>query len=292
MAHKAGFVNIVGSPNVGKSTLMNQLVGERLSIITSKAQTTRHRIMGIVNGEDFQIVYSDTPGIMNPKYKMQEGMMNFVNSAVSDADVFLLITDVQESEPENEKLWEKIISSDVPKLLIINKIDLIDQTLLENLVEKWALKIPGISILPVCAIEGLNTAFVLDWILRHLPESPAYFDKDQLTDKPERFFACEIIREKILLNYDKEIPYSVEIEVEAFKRDKKITRISAIIYVARETQKAIIIGHQGSMLKKVGTAARIELESFLQEKVFLEMHVKVQKEWRSDDKQLKRFGYL
>lgn len=271
---------------------MNQLVGERLSIITSKAQTTRHRIMGIVNGEDFQIVYSDTPGIMNPKYKMQEGMMNFVNSAVSDADVFLLITDVQESEPENEKLWEKIISSDVPKLLIINKIDLIDQTLLENLVEKWALKIPGISILPVCAIEGLNTAFVLDWILRHLPESPAYFDKDQLTDKPERFFACEIIREKILLNYDKEIPYSVEIEVEAFKRDKKITRISAIIYVARETQKAIIIGHQGSMLKKVGTAARIELESFLQEKVFLEMHVKVQKEWRSDDKQLKRFGYL
>ena len=292
MAHKAGFVNIVGSPNVGKSTLMNQLVGERLSIITSKAQTTRHRIMGIVNGEDFQIVYSDTPGIMNPKYKMQEGMMNFVNSAVSDADVFLLITDVQESEPENEKLWEKIISSDVPKLLIINKIDLIDQTLLENLVEKWALKIPGISILPVCALEGLNTAFVLDWILRHLPESPAYFDKDQLTDKPERFFACEIIREKILLNYDKEIPYSVEIEVEAFKRDKKITRISAIIYVARETQKAIIIGHQGSMLKKVGTAARIELESFLQEKVFLEMHVKVQKEWRSDDKQLKRFGYL
>ncbi len=271
---------------------MNQLVGERLSIITSKAQTTRHRIMGIVNGEDFQIVYSDTPGIMNPKYKMQEGMMNFVNSAVSDADVFLLITDVQESEPENEKLWEKIISSDVPKLLIINKIDLIDQTLLENLVEKWAFKIPGISILPVCALEGLNTAFVLDWILRHLPESPAYFDKDQLTDKPERFFACEIIREKILLNYDKEIPYSVEIEVEAFKRDKKITRISAIIYVARETQKAIIIGHQGSMLKKVGTAARIELESFLQEKVFLEMHVKVQKEWRSDDKQLKRFGYL
>ena len=292
MAHKAGFVNIVGSPNVGKSTLMNQLVGERLSIITSKAQTTRHRIMGIVNGEDFQIVYSDTPGIMNPKYKMQEGMMNFVNSALSDADIFLLITDVEESEPENQNLWEKIVKSEVPKLLIINKIDLIDQKKLEDLVEKWAQKIPGISILPVCALEGLNTKFLLDWILKNLPESPAYFDKDQLTDKPERFFACEIIREKILLNYDKEIPYSVEIEVEAFKREKKITRISAIIYVARDSQKSIIIGHQGSMLKKVGTAARIELEEFLQEKVFLEMHVKVQKEWRSDDKQLKRFGYL
>jgi GTP-binding protein Era len=292
MAHKAGFVNIVGSPNVGKSTLMNQLVGERLSIITSKAQTTRHRIMGIVNGEDFQIVYSDTPGIMNPKYKMQEGMMNFVNSAVSDADIFLLITDVEESEPENQIMWDKIVKSETPKLLIINKIDLIDQKKLEDLVEKWAQKIPGISILPVCALEGLNTQFLLDWILKNLPESPAYFDKDQLTDKPERFFACEIIREKILLNYDKEIPYSVEIEVEAFKREKKITRISAIIYVARDSQKSIIIGHQGSMLKKVGTAARIELEEFLQEKVFLEMHVKVQKEWRSDDKQLKRFGYL
>ncbi len=292
MAHKAGFVNIVGSPNVGKSTLMNQLVGERLSIITSKAQTTRHRIMGIVNGEDFQIVYSDTPGIMNPKYKMQEGMMNFVNSALSDADIFLLITDVEESEPENQNLWDKIVKSEVPKLLIINKIDLIDQKKLEDLVEKWAQKIPGINILPVCALEGLNTKFLLDWILKNLPESPPYFDKDQLTDKPERFFACEIIREKILLNYDKEIPYSVEIEVEAFKREKKITRISAIIYVARDSQKSIIIGHQGSMLKKVGTAARIELEEFLQEKVFLEMHVKVQKEWRSDDKQLKRFGYL
>ncbi|MFM7021912.1 MAG: GTPase Era [Flavobacteriales bacterium] len=292
MAHKAGFVNIVGSPNVGKSTLMNQLVGERLSIITSKAQTTRHRIMGIVNGEDFQIVYSDTPGMIKPHYKMQEGMMNFVSSAVSDADIFLLVTDVEEETPLNEELWEKVAKTTTPKLLIINKIDLIDQQKLEVLVERWAKKLPGVSILPISALNKVNHDIVLQWILKNLPESPPYFDKDQLTDKPERFFTAEIIREKILLNYDKEIPYSVEVEVESFKRDAKITRISVVIYVARDSQKAIIIGHQGSMLKKVGTAARKEMEDFMQEKVFLELHVKVQKEWRSDDKQLKRFGYL
>jgi len=291
-AHKSGFVNIVGSPNVGKSTLMNQLVGERLSIITSKAQTTRHRIMGIVNSDDFQIVYSDTPGMIKPNYKMQEGMMQFVTTAVSDADVFLMVTDVEEVKPSNEELWDKVAKTSTPKLLIINKIDLVDQKKLEEIVESWAKKIPGVSILPISALNGINHEFVLQWILKNLPEGPPYFEKDQLTDKSERFFACEIIREKILLNYDKEIPYSVEVEVESFKREKKITRIAAVIYVARDSQKSIVIGHQGSMLKKVGMEARIELEAFLQEKVFLEMFVKVQKEWRNDDRQLKRFGYL
>lgn len=291
-AHKAGFVNIVGSPNVGKSTLMNHLVGERLSIITSKAQTTRHRIMGIVNGEDFQIVYSDTPGMIKPNYKLQEGMMQFVTTAVSDADIFLLVTDVHEENPLNEELWNKVIKTATPKLLIINKIDLIDQPTLEKLVEKWAAKIPGINILPISALRSVNNEFVLKWILKNLPESPPYFEKDQLTDKSERFFACEIIREKILLNYEKEIPYSVEVEVESFKREGRITKIAAVIYVSRDSQKSIIIGKGGSMLKKVGTQARKELEDFMQEKVFLELFVKVQKEWRSDDKQLKRFGYL
>jgi len=290
--HKAGFVNIVGSPNVGKSTLMNHLVGERLSIITSKAQTTRHRIMGIVNGEDFQIVYSDTPGMIKPNYKLQEGMMQFVTTAVSDADIFLLVTDVHEETPLNEELWNKVIKTSTPKLLIINKIDLIDQPTLEKLVEKWAAKIPGINILPISALRSVNNEFVLKWILKNLPESPPYFEKDQLTDKSERFFACEIIREKILLNYEKEIPYSVEVEVESFKREGRITKIAAVIYVSRDSQKSIIIGKGGSMLKKVGTQARKELEDFMQEKVFLELFVKVQKEWRSDDKQLKRFGYL
>ncbi len=291
-AHKSGFVNIVGSPNVGKSTLMNQLVGERLSIITSKAQTTRHRIMGIVNSDDFQIVYSDTPGMIKPNYKLQEGMMQFVTTAVSDADAFLMVTDVLEEKPANEELWDKVAKTKTPKLLIINKIDLVDQKKLEEIVEGWAKKLPGVSILPISALNGINHEFVLQWILKNLPEGPPYFEKDQLTDKSERFFACEIIREKILLNYDKEIPYSVEVEVESFKREKKITRIAAVIYVARDSQKSIVIGHQGAMLKKVGTQARKDLEQFLQEKVFLEIFVKVQKEWRSDDKQLKRFGYL
>lgn len=289
--HKSGFVNIIGNPNVGKSTLMNTLVGERLSIITSKAQTTRHRIMGIVNGDDFQIVYSDTPGILNPKYKLQESMLKFVNTAFIDADIILYVTDVNETMDKNEKYLERLKNSSTPILLIINKIDLSNQKHLEKTVDVWKELLPKAELIPISALEKFNTGVIFDRILNLLPEAPAYYPKDELTDKNERFFVQEIIREKILLNYDKEIPYCVEVVVEGFKEEKKIIRINAIIYVMRNTQKGIIIGHKGEMLKKVGTDARKDMEDFFENKVFLELFVKVRKEWRDNDIQLKRFGY-
>lgn len=291
MSHKAGFVNILGNPNVGKSTLMNALVGEKLSIITSKAQTTRHRIMGIVNGEDFQIVYSDTPGIVNPGYKLHESMMGFVETALVDADIFLYLVEVKE-RIKNEEIIQKINQSGIPVLLLINKIDLSNQPEVEEAMAFWKEKMPSAEVIPMSALAGFNVEKVLDTILEKLPESPAYFSKDELTDKTERFFAQEIIREKILLNYQKEIPYSAEVEVEAFKEDDKIIKIRANIYVARATQKGIIIGHQGSMLKTVGTQARKDMEAFFAKKVFLELYVRVQKDWRNNDRDLKRFGYI
>ncbi len=291
MAHKAGFVNIIGSPNVGKSTLMNVLVGERLSIITSKAQTTRHRIMGIVNGEDFQIVYSDTPGVLQPHYKMQESMMDFVYTAITDADIMLVVTDVYEDIPLDEKVLHKIKNAKVPVLLLVNKIDLADQVKLEEKVNKWKMDVPNAEVIPVSALEKFNVNYIFDRILALLPEGPGFYDKDQLTDKPEKFFISEIIREKILTNYKKEIPYSVEVVVEAFKEEEKIVKIRAEIFVVRDSQKGIIIGHQGKALKKVGTEARKDMETFLQKQVFLELFVKVNKDWRDSDNQLKKYGY-
>ncbi len=291
MSHKAGFVNILGNPNVGKSTLMNALVGEKLSIITSKAQTTRHRIMGIVSGEDFQIVYSDTPGIVDAAYKLHESMMNFVESALIDADIFLYLVEVKQ-RIKNDTIIEKINQSGIPTLVLINKIDLSNQEAVVEAMAFWQEKMPQAEIIPMSALNKFNIEKVLDEILERLPESPAYFSKEELTDKTERFFASEIIREKILLNYQKEIPYSTEVEVEEFKEDEKIIKIRANIYVARDTQKGIIIGHQGSMLKKVGTSARIDMEAFFDKKVFLELYVRVQKDWRNNDRDLKRFGYL
>lgn len=292
MGHKSGFVNIIGSPNVGKSTLMNKLVGERLSIITSKAQTTRHRIMGIVNGEDFQICYSDTPGVLTPSYKLHEGMMAFVNTALSDADLFLLVTDFFEDDLNSPETFAKLQKTETPILVLINKLDLVDQKKMEAKVEEWAAKLPGASILPISALHKANVDLVFDWILKNLPEGPAFYDKEALTDKPEKFFAGEMIREKILQTYKKEIPYSVEVEIEEFKEEPTITRIRAVIYVARNSQKGIIIGHQGASLKKVGTDARKDLEDFFQKQVYLDLFVKVNKDWRSDEKKLKRFGYL
>ena len=291
MGHKSGFVNILGNPNVGKSTIMNILVGEKLSIVSPKAQTTRHRIMGIVNGEDFQIVYSDTPGILKPKYELQESMMGFVNSALTDADVILYITDVTEKDAAGNEFPEKIRKSGVPVVVAVNKIDLSNQEDLGTIVEKWTGVFPGSPVIPLSALKNFNLDVLLRTILERLPESPPYFPKDQLTDKYERFFAAEIIREKILVNYQKEIPYSVEIEIESFKEEGNLNRISAIIHVARESQKGIIIGHKGSMLKKVGTGSRIEMENFFGKKVFLELHVKVTKDWREKPNVLKRFGY-
>ena len=291
MSHKAGFVNILGNPNVGKSTLMNALVGEKLSIITSKAQTTRHRIMGIVNGEDFQIVYSDTPGIVDAAYKLHESMMNFVESALIDADVFLYLVEVKQ-RIKNDAIIERINQSGIPTLVLINKIDLSNQETVVEAMAFWQEKMPAAEVIPMSALNNFNIEKVLDIILEKLPESPAYFDKDQLTDKTERFFAQEIIREKILLNYQKEIPYSTEVEVEEFKEEEKIIKMRANIYVARDTQKGIIIGHQGSMLKKVGSSARMDMEAFFGKKVFLELYVRVQKDWRNNDRDLKRFGYL
>lgn len=290
MAHKSGFVNILGNPNVGKSTLMNALVGERLSIITSKAQTTRHRIMGIVNADDFQIVYSDTPGILKPHYKLQESMMKFVGTALSDADVILYVTDITEANEENEYL-HKIQGAAVPVLLIINKIDLADQKKLEDKVAFWKEKIPNAEVVPASALKKFNLSYIFDRIIALLPESPPYFDKDQLTDKPEKFFIAEIIREKILQNYEKEIPYSVEVVVTSYKDEPNIVKIAAEIMVVRDSQKGIIIGHQGKALKKTGTEARKDIEEFLQKKVFLELFVKVNKDWRNSDLQLKRYGY-
>jgi GTP-binding protein Era len=291
MSHKAGFVNILGNPNVGKSTIMNTLVGEKLSIVSPKAQTTRHRIMGIVNGDDFQIVYSDTPGILKPRYELQQSMMSFVNSALTDADVILYVTDVTEPHPENNEYLGKIRKSGIPVILAINKIDLSNQSQVEILAAKWKEIFPDSTVIPISAIKSFNLDTLLNEILRRLPESPPFYPKDQLTDKYERFFASEIIREKILLNYRKEIPYSVEVEIESFKDEGALLKITAIIHVARESQKGIIIGHKGSMLKKVGTESRIEMEEFFAKKVFLELHVKITKDWREKPVVLKRFGY-
>ena len=292
MAHKAGFVNIVGSPNVGKSTLMNGLVGAKMSIITSKHQTTRHRIRGIVSGNDFQIVYSDTPGVLEPKYKLHEKMMNFVNDSLRDADIILMVTDIFEESMNHKETLEKIQKMDVPKFVLINKIDLArDMTIVEEKVELWSKLMPGAQILPISALEKVNTEFVINKIRELLPESPAYFPKDELTDKPMKFFISEIIREKILLNYKKEIPYSVEVETESFVEELYIIKIRSIIMVERSSQKGIIIGHKGEAIKAVGTKARIDMEVFFDKKIFLDLQVKVNKNWRSSEKQLKRFGY-
>jgi GTPase len=291
MTHRSGFVNILGNPNVGKSTIMNALVGEKLSIITSKAQTTRHRIMGIVNGEEFQIVYSDTPGILKPQYKLQERMMTFVNTALSDADMILYITDVTERYANEGEYIDKIKDSGIPVIIAVNKVDLTNQADLEKIVESWHQAFPDSPVVPVSALKNFNLDSLLNAILAKLPESPPFFPKDQLTDKYERFFASEIIREKILVNYKKEIPYSVEIEIESFKEEKNILKIRALIHVARDSQKGIIIGHKGSMLKRVGTEARHDMEDFFKKKVFLELYVKVTKDWRDKPLILKRFGY-
>jgi GTP-binding protein Era len=289
--HKAGFVNIIGEPNAGKSTLMNVLVGERLSIITSKAQTTRHRIMGIVNGEDFQVCYSDTPGFLEPHYKLQESMMKQVYSAFTDADILLLVIDATNPHSLDQVYIDKINYIPAHLLVLMNKVDLIDQEKLEGLNARLKSQFPKGEIIPVSALRKFNVGYVFDRILALLPENPGYYDKDQLTDKSERFFVSEIIREKILLHYKKEIPYSVEVVVTAFKEEPTIIKIAAEIMVARESQKGIIIGHQGKMLKRVGTEARKDMEEFFQKKVFLEVFVKVNKDWRDDPKQLKRFGY-
>lgn len=289
--HKAGFVNIVGNPNVGKSTLMNQLVGERISIATFKAQTTRHRIMGIVNTDDMQIVFSDTPGVLKPNYKMQEMMLAFSESALADADVLLYVTDVIENPEKNMEFLEKVKKMQTPVLLLINKIDQSDPKKLGDIVEKWHSLLPNAEILPISAKNKFGTDMLLKRIKELLPESPAFFDKDQLTDKPARFFVSEIIREKILLYYDKEIPYSVEVRVERFKEDEKRIHINAVIYVERDSQKGIIIGHQGIALKKVNTESRKALEKFFDKKIFLETFVKVDKDWRSSQRELDAFGY-
>ncbi len=289
--HKAGFVNIVGNPNVGKSTLMNQLVGERISIATFKAQTTRHRIMGIVNTDDMQIVFSDTPGVLKPNYKMQEMMLAFSESALADADVLLYVTDVIENPEKNMEFLEKVKKMQIPVLLLINKIDQSDPKKLGDIVEKWHFLLPNAEILPISAKNKFGTDMLLKRIKELLPESPAFFDKDQLTDKPARFFVSEIIREKILLYYDKEIPYSVEVRVERFKEDEKRIHINAVIYVERDSQKGIIIGHQGIALKKVNTESRKALEKFFDKKIFLETFVKVDKDWRSSQRELDAFGY-
>jgi GTP-binding protein Era len=291
MSHRSGFVNILGNPNVGKSTIMNALVGEKLSIITAKAQTTRHRIMGIVNGEDFQIVYSDTPGILRPQYKLQEKMMNFVNTALSDADMILYVTDVTERNAYEGEYIDKVKESGIPVIIAINKVDLTNQEELERVVESWHQAFPDSPLIPISALKNFNLDSLLNSILLKLPESPPFFPKDQLTDKYERFFASEIIREKILVNYKKEIPYSVEIEIESFKDEKNIIKIRALIHVTRNSQKGIIIGHKGSMLKRVGTEARHDMEDFFKRKVFLELYVKVTKDWRDKPLILKRFGY-
>ena len=289
--HKAGFVNIVGNPNVGKSTLMNQLVGEKLSIATFKAQTTRHRIMGIVNTEDTQIVFSDTPGVLKPNYKMQEMMLQFSESALADADILLYVTDVVEDPEKNMDFLEKVSKMSIPVILLINKIDESDQKTLGKLVTKWHGLLPNAEILPISAKNKFGVDILLKRVHELLPESPAFFDKDQLTDKPAKFFVSEIIREKILRYYDKEIPYSVEVVIERFKEDDRQIHISAIIYVERSSQKGIIIGHQGMALKKVSTEARKSLERFFDKKIFLETFVKVDKAWRNSQKELKHFGY-
>ena len=291
MEHKSGYVNIIGNPNVGKSTLMNALVGERLSIITSKAQTTRHRILGIVNDKQHQIVFSDTPGVMNPAYKLQENMMDFVHGAFQDADILLYMVETGEKELKDEKLFERLKNTDLPILLLLNKIDRVEQDFVKEQILFWKELLPNAEIHPISALNKFNLDLVMVRIKALLPLSPPYFEKDALTDKSERFFVSETIREKILKYYKKEIPYSVEIEIEEFFDEEDIIKIRAIIFVARESQKGIIIGHKGRALKKVGTLARRDMEAFFQKKIFLDLYVKVNKDWRDDDKQLKRFGY-
>lgn len=291
MAHKAGFVNIIGNPNVGKSTLMNAWVGEKLSIITNKAQTTRHRILGIVNQEDYQLVLSDTPGILEPVYKLQENMMDFVKGAFQDADILVYMIEVGEKKMNNKAIFDKLKSSEQPLFLLLNKIDNIDQEELDVQFDYWQKLLPKAMIYPISALNKFNIDLVFDKIVSFLPESPPYYDKDTLTDKSERFFVAEIIREKILKYYSKEIPYSVEIEVEEFIFQQDILRIRAIIFVARDSQKGIIIGHKGRALNKIGTRARRDLEIFFKKKIFLDLYVKVNKDWRDKDSQLKRFGY-
>ena len=289
--HKAGFVNIIGNPNVGKSTLMNAFVGEKLSIITSKAQTTRHRILGIVNGDNFQVILSDTPGIIKPAYELQESMMDFVKSAFEDADILVYIVEIGEKSLKDEKFFNKITNSKIPVLLLLNKIDSSNQEQLEEQAEYWQKLVPNAEFFPISALTGFNVKEVFNRIVELLPESPAFYPKDQLTDKPERFFVNEKIREKILMHYKKEIPYAVEIDTEEFHEDEKIIRIRSVIMVERETQKGIIIGHKGSALKRVGVEARKDLEHFFDKQVHLELYVKVNKNWRSNQNQLKRFGY-
>ncbi|UZD36032.1 GTPase Era [Capnocytophaga ochracea] len=289
--HKAGFVNIIGNPNVGKSTLMNAFVGEKLSIITSKAQTTRHRIFGIVSGDDFQIVFSDTPGIIKPSYALQASMMDFVKSAFEDADILIYMVEIGEKELKDEAFFKRINQLDVPVLLLINKVDTSDQSVLEEQVAYWKEKVPRAEIYPISALRNFQTEVVFNRIIELLPESPAFFPKDQLTDKPERFFVNEIIREKILLHYKKEIPYSVEVETESFADSETIIHIRSVIMVERESQKGIIIGHKGEALKRVGIEARADLEKFFGKQIHLELFVKVNKDWRNNVRQLRRFGY-
>ena len=291
MAHRAGFVNIIGNPNVGKSTLMNALVGEKLSIVTAKAQTTRHRIMGIVSGEDFQIVYSDTPGILKPNYRLQQNMMNFVDAAIGDADIILYVTDTVEKGDKNADYIAKLKTVECPVVVCLNKIDISSQERVVELMQWWKEQLPAAEIIPVSAKENFNLQSVLDAVSSRLPESPAWFDKDQFTDRNLRFFASEILREKILENYSEEIPYSCQVEIEQFKEGEERYDISAVIYVMRESQKGIIIGKRGEMLKKVGTEARLEMEDFFQKKVFLSTFVKVDPDWRTSRRELRRFGY-
>ena len=290
--YKSGFVNIIGNPNVGKSTLMNKLIGERLSIITSKAQTTRHRILGIVNDENYQIVFSDTPGIIQPNYNLQSSMMKFVRSAFQDADVFIYMVEIGEKSLKDSSFFERLKNTEIPILLLINKIDKSNQEGVEKAMNHWESQLPKAKIIPISAIEGFGVDKIMSEITAMLPCGTPYFPTDALTDKPERFFVSEIIREKILLNYQKEIPYSVEVVIEAFKEENDIIRIEAIINVARETQKGIIIGHQGKALKKVGTQARKDLETFFGKKIFIKLFVKVTKNWRDNEQDLKRFGYF
>jgi len=289
--HRAGFVNIIGNPNVGKSTLMNAFVGERLSIITSKAQTTRHRILGIVNGDDFQAVFSDTPGIIKPAYELQNAMMKFVHSAVDDADVILYMVEVGEKEPKNEEVFKQISTSKQPTLVLVNKIDKSNEEDLVKTVESWSKKLPDAKVYAISALKNFGVEEVFDQILKHLPESPPFYPKDSLTDKPERFFVNEVIREKILMHYRKEVPYSVEVQTEAFEELDHIININTLIIVERKTQKGIIIGHQGKALNRIGTEARKDLERFFQKKIFLDLYVKIDKNWRSSEKKLKGYGY-
>ena len=291
MEHKAGYVNIIGNPNVGKSTLMNALIGQKLSIITHKAQTTRHRILGISNEKDYQIVFSDTPGVIEPSYKLQENMMNFVHSAFQDADVLVYMIEVGEKGLKDQKLFERLKKTSVPVLMLLNKIDLAEQDFVEQEMERWGTELPNAELLPISALNNFNLDVIKEKLVEMLPVSPAYYDKDAITDKSERFFIEEIIREKILKHYKKEIPYSVQIEVEEFFEEEDIIKIRAIIYVMRESQKGIIIGHKGMGLKRIGTEARRDIERMLDKKVFLATPVKVKKNWRNDNQQLKKFGY-